>query len=337
MPDISAEYLIIQNAAGRADRSERGRLQFEGRDAAGFLQGLVTNDVAALRVGAGTYAALLTPQGRMVADFRLYHRGDRLVAEVAPDTATELAARLDGLIFAEDLRVTDISNDTAVVSVVGARAVELAGRALGVEPEALAALAPLAQSDAGTDVFVVRSDEAEWPMFDVWMPAEERDGLVARLEQAGIEQVSTDVFDVLRVEAARPTFGVDMTTDTIPLEAGLLERAISTTKGCYVGQEVIIRVLHRGGGRVAKRLVQIAFDAAETGVEAGQKITEAPESADATPARDVGRITSVAFSPKVDRMLALGYVSRERAEVGTRVIVETAAGSVAGEILKLAG
>jgi folate-binding protein YgfZ len=337
MPDISAEYLIIQNAAGWADRNERGRLQFEGRDAAGFLQGLVTNDVAALRLGAGTYAALLTPQGRMVADFRLYHRGDRLVAEVAPGTATELAARLDGLIFAEDLRVTDISNDTAVVSVVGARAVELAGRALGVEPEALAALAPLAQSDAGTDVFVVRSDEAEWPMFDVWMPAEERDGLVARLEQAGIEQVSTDVFDVLRVEAARPTFGVDMTTDTIPLEAGLLERAISTTKGCYVGQEVIIRVLHRGGGRVAKRLVQIAFDAAETGVEAGQKITEAPESADATPARDVGRITSVAFSPKVDRMLALGYVARDRAEVGTRVIVETAAGSVTGEILKLAG
>ncbi len=344
MPDIQAEYRIIQSAAGWTDRSGRGRLRFDGPDAAGFLQGLLTNDIAALGPGRGVYAALLTPQGRMVADFRIYNRTDHFVADVAPGAAADLSAKLDALIFAEDLQVKDISSATAVVSVAGLGASSSVARATDLEPDALDALAVLAQVDAGAGMFVIRADEAEWPMFDIWMPAGERDAVVARLEEAGAAEVSAGLFDVLRIEAARPAFGVDMTPETIPLEAGLLDRAISTTKGCYVGQEVIIRVLHRGGGRVAKRLVQVAFDA-EGDVAAGQRLgerpvpgqVEGPASAGPAPARDIGRITSVAFSPQAGRTLALAYVARDLAEVGNQVVADTPTGQVAGEIVRMAG
>jgi folate-binding protein YgfZ len=117
-----------------------------------------------------------------------------------------------------------------------------------------------------------------------------------------------------------------MTTDTIPLEAGLLDRAISTAKGCYVGQEVVIRILHRGGGRVARRLVRLVFDEHARTVPA----IGAPTLIDG---RDAGRVTSAALSPISDRVVALGYVQRDDAEVGRSVTVEGAQ----AEIVALAG
>ena len=332
------------------DRSARGRLRFDGRDAGAFLQGLLTNDIASLGRGAGAYAAHLTPQGRLVADLRVYNRGDAFLADVAPGLAGELAARFDSMIFAEDVRVADISAATCVVTVVGATAADVIGSARGLDAASLATLrtlVPLAQRDAGEAVFVARADEADCPIFDVWAPEPRRAEVIAALSAAGGVEVSAGLLETLRIEAARPAFGVDMTTETIPLEAGLLERAISTTKGCYVGQEVIVRVLHRGGGRVARRLVQIAFDTENaTRVTPGQAITAARFSPQEPPERPAstghgvdraGRITSVAFSPRLNRTIALGYVPRDVAETGLRVGVESAAGSVSGEILRLAG
>jgi len=337
MADIRAEYLIIQNRAGLVDRSARGRLRFEGADAGSFLQGLLTNDVAATAPGEGVYAALLIPQGRMVADFRIYNQGGTFFADVAPGMAPELAAHFDSLVFAEDLQVSDVTPETAQVSVVGTRAPGVLAAVLDIDEGSVSALKPLAQMPAGR-AFLIRADLTDVPMFDVWLPAGERDALVRRLTDAGAVAVSDALLDVLRIEAARPAFGIDMTTETIPLEAGLLERAISTTKGCYVGQEVIIRVLHRGAGRVAKRLVQIVFDAPDARVASGQAV-RAAEAAASTGghARDVGRITSSAFSPGIGRTLALAYVARELAEPGARVAVDTPSGVVAGEIVKLAG
>ena len=335
------------------DRSARGRLRFEGRDAASFLHGLLTNDILALHRGAGAYAALLTPQGRLVTDLRVYHRvADVFVADVPPGMAGELAVRFDSMIFAEDVRVADVSAATGIVTVVGRTAAELLASTLVLAPaarEALGVLAPLAQCDADGGAFVVRADDADWPMFDVWLPASASAVFADALTAAGAPQVSTDLIDALRIDAARPAFGFDMTAETIPLEAGLLERAISTTKGCYVGQEVIIRVLHRGGGRVARRLAQIAFERGAP-IMPGQSIRTAdlrgapddamgrPVGSGQAPGVDrLGRVTSVAFSPRLDRTIALGYVPRDHAEPGVRVSVESLAGPVEGEILRLAG
>jgi folate-binding protein YgfZ len=120
-----------------------------------------------------------------------------------------------------------------------------------------------------------------------------------------------------------------MTSETIPLEAGLLERAISTTKGCYVGQELIVRVLHRGGGRVARRLVQLVADESSEPLPVGAGIVVDGE--------ERGRLTSVAFSPRLGRPIALGYIARAEAEPGTRVMLTFQGRSLRAEITALAG
>jgi folate-binding protein YgfZ len=120
--------------------------------------------------------------------------------------------------------------------------------------------------------------------------------------------------EAVRIESGRPRFGLDMDTDTIPLEAGLEDRAISRSKGCYVGQEVIVRVQDRGHGRVAKRLVGFTFDAAAAVPSAGARIASGD--------REIGRVTSAVRSPALARPIALGYVHRDFVEPGTGVAVD---------------
>jgi folate-binding protein YgfZ len=141
--------------------------------------------------------------------------------------------------------------------------------------------------------------------------------------------VSDAVAEAMRIEAGRPRFGVDMTEETIPLEAGLLDRAISQTKGCYVGQEVIIRVLHRGAGRVAKRLARLSAGPTAELPPADARIV--------VDGRDVGRVTSAAWSPQADGPLALGYVARDVAEPGREVVLSWAGQNVPARITGLAG
>ncbi len=125
----------------------------------------------------------------------------------------------------------------------------------------------------------------------------------------------------MRIERGRPRFGVDMDTDTIPLEAGLEERAISRSKGCYVGQEVIVRVQDRGQGRVAKRLAGLTFDASAPVPVVGSPIMSGD--------REIGRVTSAIWSPALARPIALGYVHRDFVEPGTSVVVAGATAVVA--------
>jgi folate-binding protein YgfZ len=154
------------------------------------------------------------------------------------------------------------------------------------------------------------------PGFDVYCAAERVTDVVARLFATGGHDITTEAWDTLRIEAGLPIFGVDMDTDTIPLEAGL-EDAISLTKGCYVGQEVVIRILHRGGGRVVRRLVTWIADAASP------EDTQAPlpGAAIAIDSKDIGRVTSATWSPALGRLVGLGYAHRDHAEVGVRLTI----------------
>jgi folate-binding protein YgfZ len=304
------QYRIITAGAGWLERVDRGRLKFVGRDAAAFLQALLTNDVQSLARGQHLYAAYLTPQGRMIADMRVHHGGEFLLMQVAAALAPALAQRFDQLIFSEDVRVADVSDAVAQFSVLG--------------PGAEAALAAVRELDAA---MVAPADDVALPAFDVFVPVSARDALVSQLGQRGAVPVPADLFDALRIEAGRPAFGVDMAEDTIPLEAGLLERGISTTKGCYVGQEIIIRVLHRGGGRVARRLVKLKFEAPSAALPA-------PGTPLQFDGREVGRITSAAESPATGHIVGLGYVHRDQAETGIRVTTPEGASA---EIVGFAG
>jgi tRNA-modifying protein YgfZ len=329
MESIANQYRIIAAGAGWIDRSARGRLRFAGKDARAFLQALVTNDLDAIAAGSGIDAAYLTPQGRMIAMLRILVSSSGLFVEAAPGQAADLATRFDQLIFTEQVTVSDITGATAVLDVVGTDAASVVARAVEADRETVAALPPLAHLASG-DRFVVRVDDAPLPGYAIWAPVAQRQLLIERLADAGAIEIDPRLDDALRIEAGRPAFGIDMTDETIPLEAGLLERTISTTKGCYVGQEVIIRVLHRGAGRVARRLVRLMFDPAVTSPPRPETLLFAGD-------KETGRITSAAWSPQSERVVALGYVHRDAATLGANVLARTPDGDLAAEIVGFAG
>jgi folate-binding protein YgfZ len=310
---IQNEYRIISQGAGWADRSGRGHLRLEGTHVGSFLQALVSNDVSHIETGEGVYATYLTPNGRMLTDLEICRRPAFWLLGLETDRAAPIAERLDQSIFSEDVRVADVTSELAETVVVGGDAAARLGAALSIPVERLQTLRELGQTE-WQDGFVVRLGESRLPMYTIVVPIAGRGEVVDRLEASAVRQVSPQLLDALRIEVGRPRFGVDMTEETIPLEAGLLDRAISTTKGCYVGQEIVIRVLHRGGGRVAKRLVTLSLAAPPDGPPPpGTPLLDADKR--------IGQLTSVSWSPTSSDLIALGYVQRDVAEEGRRVTV----------------
>ena len=303
------------------DRSGAGRILLTGADRRSYLQGLLTNDIAALTPGTGCYAAMLTAQGRMMTDMRVLELGDLVLLDVPLQVTTTIRDHLDRFIFSEDVQVEDVTAARVEIGIYGPGAFDVLVRA-GTEggPPSLLFHTTRVRL-AGADFVLVRSDEAGVPGYDVIVDAAHAEPLTAALIAAGAVRVSEDDAEAVRIESGRPRFGVDMDTDTIPLEAGLEERAISRSKGCYVGQEVIVRVQDRGHGRVAKRLVGLTFDAAAPLPAAGARIVSGD--------KEIGRVTSATWSPALARPIALGYVHRDFVEPGTRVVVVGAAAAVA--------
>ena len=339
----SDEYRAIRQGAAVILRTNRGLVAVDGPDRAEFLQGLLTNDVAALDDGTGCYAAYLTPQGRMVADMDVFSLDERLLLDVDAAVAPVLAARLDSLIFTEEATVTDWSGTHVSYGVHGPAALEVAGAALdrlGAGREAVSGvrgLGPhgcLPASADGITTVVLRGDELGVPGLALVTGRDGAAALRAALVASGGVEIGASAAEVVRVESGRPAFPADMDTETIPLEAGIEGRAISLSKGCYVGQEVIIRVLHRGGGRVARKLVGLALGAAGS---AGISRALVPVRG-ARLHRDgqaVGAVTSAVMSPALGHVIALGYVPRALAETGTRVDVEQDGGRTAAVVTQM--
>ena len=310
----------MRSGAGLVDRSGTGRILLTGADRRSYLQGLLTNDIAALTPGTGCYAAMLTAQGRMMTDMRVLELGDGVLLDVPLAVATAIRDHLDRFIFSEDVKVEDVTASGVEMGLYGPGALDVLVRA-GAEGEAPTALFHNRSTRiAGVDAVVVRSDEAGVLGYDVIVDAAKVETLTAALLAAGAVRVSEADAEAVRIESGRPRFGVDMDTDTIPLEAGLEERAISRSKGCYVGQEVIVRVQDRGHGRVAKRLVGLTFDPTAPVPVAGARIVSGE--------REIGRVTSTTWSPAQARPIALGYVHRDFVEPGTQVTVDGAQAAV---------
>lgn len=306
------QYRAILQGAGLLDRSSRGRLRLTGADRRVYLQGLLTNDIVALAPGAGCYGAYLTPQGRMIADMRVFETGDHLVVDLDGTVAASVADGWAQLVFSEDVEVANITESTAEIGLYGPAAARIAAAVSEVAEEELAALPLFGNRHAGAGL-VVRSDDIGALGFDLIVPVALKDEAVRRALEAGAVAIDPALADAIRIEAGRPLFLVDMDQDTIPLEAGIEDRAISFTKGCYVGQEVIIRVLHRGHGRVARRLVRLAFDQGAALPARGDTIASGD--------REIGHITSAAMSPSTNRPVALGSLHRDFASPGTSLDV----------------
>jgi tRNA-modifying protein YgfZ len=316
-------YRALRDAAAIVDRSALARIVLSGADRRSLLQGLLTNDIEALSAGTGCYAAWLTPQGRMITDMIVLELGDRVMLVVPADRRDAIVARLDQSIFSEDVTVEDEAGLYDQVGVDGPGAATAISRVLAhcAVVESLAVYGSVRCGFRDASAIVARTDWLGIPGFDILV--ETRDGAELReaLAQTGVSVVEADAAQVVRVESGRPLFGVDMDDHTIPLEAGIEDRAISFSKGCYVGQEVIVRVLHRGGGRIARRLVGLTL---EDGSGAPPARGETLIVGD----RDVGRLTSVVHSPGLARDIALGYVARELSEPGTALQVASGRSAV---------
>jgi folate-binding protein YgfZ len=321
MDERYAGYDAARTGVAAGAPGPRGWVRVWDADAASFLHGVLTNEVASLAPGAWRYAAYLTPQGRMVSDMRVLRRAHDLVLETEPHAAAPLARRFDASIFTERVRIDlGFPWPGAVGEPPGAETIVVCGpRAPDVIASVLERDGPAVETHQfaelvvdGAPIVLVGHDDLGTPAVDVTGPPDVCARLGCDLRDAGAAALGPLALEALRIEAGTPRFGSDMTEDTIPLEAGIEGRAISFTKGCYVGQEVIIRILHRGHGRVARRLVGLSLEGEET---------PAPGSRISAADRDVGVITSAAFSPGLHRPIALGYVHRDASASGTSVAV----------------
>ncbi len=322
VPAGFAGYDSARRHAALIDRADRGRIVVSGVDRATYLQGLLTNDIAALRAGQGCYSAYLTPQGRMIADMHVYELGDVILLTTTGDVKDTVLSKLDQFVFAEDVQLGDVTATFAQWAVVGPRAGVVLASLLGISETALSAMAEHGNTRTdwrATPAIVTRTSDAGESGFDIYVEAAQSEALRSALADAGVPLVDDIVAEAIRIESGVPAFGRDMDAETIPLEAGIEHRAISFTKGCYVGQEVIVRVLHRGHGRVARKLVGLRLDgdrvpAADTAIQSGDK--------------QVGEITSSTWSPALKASIALGYVQRDFIAPGTEITVDGLAAKV---------
>ncbi len=327
--DMSHAYIAARRSSALIDLSARGKIAMKGADRASYLQGLQTNDVEALSAGEGCYAMFLTPQGRVESDALVLHLGDELLLDVHPTVTIPLEERLREFVFTEDVTVENRTAHWIAFGVHGPEAAALvravAQPGAGGSDTGLVGAAELAGLPechhrsgefAGAPVVVARSGEIGEVGFVLYVESTRGPALRDALIEGGAAELDASTFDLLRIESGRPVFPADLDSETIPLEAGVEDRAISLTKGCYVGQEVIVRILHRGKGRVARRLVGLRFEPDTQPPVSGAALTSGVD------APSVGAVTSAAWSPALGRPIALGYVKRELAELGTTLMVQ---------------
>lgn len=322
----SADDALFAGAALVAPR-ESGLIRIVGADRASWLQGLLSNDIQALAPGGGCYAVWLTPQGRMITDATVLCEDDTLTLEVPGAVTGAVLTQLTNAVFAEDVLLIDESDRWRSLGVHGPRAAAVVARTLiGSRPsnstvtaESLTELSEFGNRPLSYAGRLSRVSTYGVPGYSLRVPSDQADLWISRLRLAGAAIRSPESVEYARIEGGRPVFLVDMDADTIPLEAGIEQRAISFTKGCYVGQEVIVRILHRGGGRVVRKLVGLRL--AATSVPQARAVVR-------TARGEVGRVTSAAWSPRQQCPVALAYVHRDLIEPGTRLAVQCDGGEV---------
>jgi folate-binding protein YgfZ len=262
----------------------------------------------------------------MTTDMNVLESGDMILLDVPAARTSDVLQRLDMFIFTEDVQVANLSDSLIGVGVHGPDASRALKHVLDVSGLSdWADFQNVRVPHDGTSVVVARIDQLGVPGFTIYVDPASAPELVAGLERAGAVHVDQPAVTAARVEAGYPLFGIDMDDDIIPLEAGIEGRAISFTKGCYVGQEVVIRILHRGHGRIVRKLVGLRFE--------GEDLL-APLVRLHAGGRDIGFITSSALSPRFGA-IALGYVHRDFVEPGSRVEADASGVRVAATVSAL--
>jgi folate-binding protein YgfZ len=310
--DLATEYVALTQGCGLLDRSERGKLALTGTGAKEFLAGQVTNDTVGLVGGTGLYAAFLTPKGKMLGDLRVLAVDDpepELLLDTERATLQALFDMIRRFKIGYDVELHKRTVQRGLLSLAGPDARTIAGAAdLPAEEHA-----HRAGSIAGHGVRLIVTDVG----IDVLCEADDTEAVRTALLDAGATPVSEAAAEILRVERGRPRYGAELDDATIPQEAGLNERAVSFTKGCYVGQETVARLFYRGKPNRHLRGLRLSEP-----VPAGAELRLGE--------RVVGRLSSSLVSP-AHGPIALALVRREAA-IGDTVDVE---GGATAEVVEL--
>jgi folate-binding protein YgfZ len=318
--DVSIEYVAVrEDGAGLIDLSPRGRMLVSGTEAVQFLNGLITNDMKTLAENSWMPAAFPNVQGRLIASVRVIRLPDKgtdrnvcptFLIDTEAATHQRVLKTIERFTLAGDFRVTDITSATALLTLQGAKAASLIGSVVGKEAAALAPRSAMQVAWQQGELTVMRATHTSEDGFDLIVSADQAGSLWEALRNAGAQPVGYDALEIMRIESGVPRFGVDMDETNVVTEAAL-DDAVSYTKGCYVGQEIIARIKYRG--HVAKKLSGLVFDEAVK-AEAGALIKSSDD-------KEIGRITSVTYSPCLGRSIAMGYLKYDYLAPNTKVKV----------------
>lgn len=296
--------------------SGRGIIEISGEDRVSFLHSQTTNDVKRLKPGEGCYAAMLTPKGRIIADMTVLCLPDRILLDCEDEAAGTIAATLEKYHITEDVRIEDVSGRTAHWGVVGPGAGAILRSAGLGDCSGLPEWGIADASLGGTPVRVFRRSLTGLPEFDILCSAEDGEKVGSALLMAGPMRVGPEVIEMLRIANGIPRFGRELTEEHFPAEAGIVEKAVSFTKGCYTGQETTARIRTYGGvKRFLVRLKMTEGDAPSLGESIQQDGVE------------VGSVTSAARLPSGE-VVALGYIRKEASQPGTNLQLASGARAV---------
>ncbi len=315
--DTQEEHLAVRKNVGIADLSYRGLIRITGPDRTKFLQGLITNDVMGLTEGQGLYAAILNPKGRMLADLRIYAIQEALLVDLDREITDKTVQILNRYKLISKAKLEDLTDSLVHLAVYGPSAKPLLEKVLvSPLPQPLEFSSTTAQWQ-GHQVFMIRTMYTGEEGYDLLVPAEGGAALWNKLSEAGssfgIRTVGLQALESLRIEAGLPRYGIDMDENTFPPEAGLEEKAISYTKGCYVGQETIARI--KTYGQVHRKLMGLILEAgpSDSLPQRNDKILKDDEEA--------GFVTSAVHSPVLNKNIALGYIRRKVIQADLQVTV----------------
>jgi folate-binding protein YgfZ len=286
-------YEALRSRAAFIDYSSRGKIRVTGEDRARFLHAMSTNHVSGLQPGHGLYAFFLTAQGRIIADACIYHLGDSFLLDTEAELTSKLTEHLDRFVIADDVELHNESELWSAAGLEGPESLQLAS-ALGV---------PIPEQSLGVsnwgDGFVARTSATGPIGLRLFVPRSEFQHLREKFAELGIPEASASDVDVVRLENGIARYGVDFGERYLVGETGLMH-GVHNNKGCYVGQEIVERVRSRAQLHRQLRPLRIGGSVVPA---AGAKLLR--------DGKDAGEITSAAFSPALDVVVALGYVRTE--------------------------
>lgn len=321
MSDLARSCAAVREAAGLFALPARAVIRVSGGERTRWLDGMITNDVEALEKrgpGAGCRALLLTHQGRIVADLYVLRLEEAYLLELSAGALEAVLGHIERYIIADDVEISDESDATARLALEGPRSAQVLAEAVGA-PAEIPDGGWAAVEIAGAKLWAAAFSWTRQPAVQLLVPAGAAAAVTAALREAGtplgLIDGDAETLECLRIEAGEPAMGREIDESVLPAELGL-DAAISETKGCYTGQEVVARM--RSRGRANHRLVGLRFEGALPA--AGTELRHEGRAA--------GELTSVVQSPS-EGAIGLGYVKAALAEPGTRLEVDGAAAAVA--------